>query len=120
MDRFTVGDMAEGLAAIEPGLSQTYFARALRNYIQRGLMKPIGFQGVGRTAAAVFDLEQFCRARFISVLSRLGVQPEPLRHAVRCMNYQWHGGEDQLVLAEQDRDEGGGVDDDQSNAPYSL
>jgi hypothetical protein len=93
----TIGEGAELLAKIEPDLPPAYFARALRNFAQRKLLEPKGYRGKGRTAAALLDEEQLCRARLLSVLSRTGLQPEQLRRATYCLDQSWHGGNDLLL-----------------------
>ncbi len=101
----TMGEAAELLAKLEPDLSSAYFARALRNYAQRGLLEPKGYRGKGRTAAALLDEEQLCRARFLSVLSRTGLQPEQLRKTIYYLNKTWHSGND-LLLSSRDFSQG--------------
>jgi hypothetical protein len=102
----TIGEGAELLAKIEPDLSPAYFARALRNFAQRKLLEPKGYRGKGRTAAALLDEEQLCRARFLSVLSRTGLQPEQLRKTIHYLHQSWYGGNDNLLLGDRQYTQG--------------
>jgi hypothetical protein len=101
----TFGESAELFAALEPELPAMYFARQLRNLAQRGLLTPVGYRGSGRTAAALLDEEQICRARLLSVLARNGLQPEQLRRTIEYLGHTWHGG-DGLVLSSIESDRG--------------
>ncbi len=101
----TFGETAELFAALEPELPPPYFARQLRNLAQRGLLTPVGHRGSGRTAAALLDEEQVCRARLLSVLSRIGLQPEQLRSTIGYLDQTWHGGNG-LVLSSKESDRG--------------
>jgi hypothetical protein len=73
----------------------------LRNFAQRTLLEPKGYRGKGRTAAALLDEEQLCRARLLSVLSRTGLQPEQLRRAIYYLDQRWYGGNDLVLGARQ-------------------
>jgi hypothetical protein len=95
----TFGEAAELFAALEPELPATYFARQLRNLAQRGLLTPVTYRGSGRTAAALLDEQQICRARLLSVLARNGLQPEQLRKTIKHLDYTWHGGNDLLLAS---------------------
>jgi hypothetical protein len=92
MEPISIGVVADRFSALEPLLPAGYFARQLRGLAQKGLLAPVGRKGSGRTAAALLDEEQVCRARLLSALARLGLQPGQLQDVVRVLDYIWLGG----------------------------
>jgi hypothetical protein len=75
-----VGQAAERLSQVEPyaDTPPAYFAAQLRDFIQRGLVQPVGYKGTGSRRAAMLDPERLCIARLLSVLTRLGLRSEQL------------------------------------------
>jgi hypothetical protein len=86
MARLTIGEGAELLEKVEIDLPANYFARQLRGFVQRGLLGNLDYRGHGRTAAALLGEHEICLARLLSVMSRIGLQPEQLHAAARCRN----------------------------------
>lgn len=92
MGLVTLSEAAELFAATEPDLRAEYFNRQLRNLTQKGVLTPTSYRGSGRTAAALLDEEQLCRGRLLSVLSRIGLQPDQLRRVNQILGGIWTGG----------------------------
>jgi hypothetical protein len=105
MEPLTAGEVGDLFAGLEPTIPAGFFSRQFRTMVQRGLVQPVRYRGVGRTAAALFDEHRICRARIISVLQRFGLQPEQIRSLTKYLNYAWHSGDD-LLLASQEFAEG--------------
>jgi hypothetical protein len=93
-----VGQAAERLSQVEPyaDTPPSYFAAQLRDFIQRGLVQPIGYKGTGSRRAALLDAERLCVARLLSILTRLGLRSEQLARTTRLLEKstpRWFGGE---------------------------
>jgi hypothetical protein len=84
---YTVGQSAERLSQVEPyeDTPPPYFARQLRDFIQRGIVRPTKYKGSGRSAAALLDDERLCIARLASVLTRLGLRASQIEQAMLCL-----------------------------------
>jgi hypothetical protein len=65
---------------------KTYFQRQLNAFIKAGLVKPIGYRGIGKTRAALLGEAEVCQAKILSTLSHLGLQPSWLEAANNCLN----------------------------------
>ena len=91
MRLLTIGEAADLLEEVEPGVGADYLLRQLRRFVQLGLVFPAGYRGDGRTAPALLDARAVCAGRMLSVLSRIGVQPGLFRDAVGCLRNYYPG-----------------------------
>jgi hypothetical protein len=91
MRLLTIGEAADLLEEVEPGIGADYVLRQLRRFVQLGLVVPARYRGDGRTAPALLDARAVCAGRMLSVLSRIGVQPGLFRDAVGCLRNYYPG-----------------------------
>ncbi len=82
----TIGEMAARLAEVDGTYTAAYLARQMRALVQHGVLVPRHYHGEGRTAAAMFGLEDLCHARLLGVLARMGVAMDTLASVRACMN----------------------------------
>ena len=60
-----------------------YHARAIRHWVQIGLLEPVSYRGQGRTAAALFDEPQILLARLLFAMTATGISPQQMAAAKR-------------------------------------
>ncbi len=85
--RLTLGQAAAVMAKAESDrYSEAYLARQLRHLVQNGGIKPSGYRGEGRTAAAVLDFGELLAASIQTYLLRAGFATEHIHTVRRLMN----------------------------------
>ena len=92
----TIGQMAARLSGTLGGNTVEYHARQLRGWVQNGILQPITYRGEGRTAAALFDDAALLKARLCWAMVRVGLLPNQIEVATRCMN-NWEKRPERIV-----------------------
>ena len=73
VEGLTVKSAADRLALIFPDYESGYFARQLRNWSEKGIIKPIGRQSNARNAANIYDVQVIYKAAILSQMTSIGI-----------------------------------------------
>jgi len=84
MGAFTVAQAGQHIAE-RTRKPASLHCRQIRDWMQRGLIRPVGLAGRGRTAAQLLDSRGVLTASALAALVGVGVGPRTLANAARTM-----------------------------------